>query len=241
MTSGEVKLAVPTVWPDAPSTNPSLAGYVTTTCGGLSVVARSVVITGVTLAAAQNCAIIYGSTSGGGKGAVAPTATGPSAFSASVATTSSGTLTPLANPPVVTVAAANGSGTMTVSPTTLTAGSAGNTLTFTYTGATGGLSNGELKLAVPTGWPNAPSTTPSSAGYVTSTCGTVSVAGTTIMTSGVLLAGAQTCTIVYGSTDGGGPGAGAPTTTGTYTFTASEASTSPGTPKALTTSPAVTI
>jgi hypothetical protein len=61
------------------------------------------------------------------------------------------------------------------------------------------------------------------------------------MTSGVVLAGAQTCTIVYGSKAGGGGGAGAPTTTGTYTFTASEASTSPGTPKALATSPAVTI
>jgi outer membrane protein assembly factor BamB len=241
MSSGEVKLAVPTAWPDAPSINPSLAGYVTSTCGGLSAAARSVVITGVTLAAGQNCTIIYGSTAGGGKGAVAPAATGPSTFTASVATTSSGTLTPLANPPVVTVDAPNGSGTMTVSPTTLGAGSTGNTLTFTYTAATGGLSNGALKLAVPTGWPNAPSTTPSSAGYVTSTCGTVSVAGTTIMTSGVVLAGGQTCTTVYGSTAGGGPGAGAPTTTGTYTFTSSEASTSPGTPKALATSPAVTI
>ena len=59
------------------------------------------------------------------------------------------------------------------------------------------------------------------------------------MATGVTLAAADTCTITYGSTAGGGPGAVAPSAITTYTFKASEAST-PRTPKALATSPMVT-
>ena len=51
----------------------------------------------------------------------------------------------------------SGAQTMTVSPSTLSAGSKGNTLTFTYTAATGGISSGVVEVAVPTGWPDAPS------------------------------------------------------------------------------------
>jgi len=92
---------------------------------------------------------------------------------------------------------------------------------------------------VPAGWPDAPSTNPKAAGYVTSTCGTLlSLAGRTIVATGVTLAAAQTCTITYGSTAGGGPGAVAPSAITTYTFPASEVST-PGTPKALAASPTV--
>ena len=112
---------------------------------------------------------------------------------------------------MVTIYAANGSGTMTVSPTTLSAGSTGNTLIFTYTAATGGLRSGEVEVAVPTGWPDAPSTNPKTAGYVTSTCGTrLSLAGRTIVANGVTLAAAQTCTITYGSTASGGRRRGRP-------------------------------
>jgi len=164
VSSGELTLAVPTVWPDAPSTTSSKAGYVTSTCGTLSLAGRTIVITGVTLTTAQTCTITYGSRAGGGPGAVAPTATGTSTFTASEASTSSGTPVPLATSPAVTVYAANGSGTMTVSPTTLSAASTGNTLTFTYTAATGGMSGGAVKVKVPTGWPDAPSTTSSKAG-----------------------------------------------------------------------------
>ena len=130
--------------------------------------------------------------------------------------------------------------TMTVSPTQLSAGSTGNTLTFTYT-AGGTVSSGQLTLAVPTGWPSAPSTTSTKAGYVTSTCGTLGLKGRTIVITGVTLTTAQSCTITYGSTAGGGTGAAAPTATGISTFTASEASTSSGTPVPLATSPAVTV
>ena len=317
MSSGVVEVAVPTEWPSAPSLTSTAAGYVTSTCGTLSLVGRTTKTTGVTLAAGQTCTIIYGSKAGGGPGAVAPTATGASTFTASESSTSSGTPTALATSPVVTVAATglepqaitftstnpspvtlgaptytptatassglpvtitldssssgctlsggvvsfvaagtcvidanqagngtyaaapqlqqsitinSGAQTMTVSPSTLSAGSKGNTLTFTYTAATGGISSGVVEVAVPTGWPDAPSLTSSKAGYVTSTCGTVSLVGRTIKTTGVTLAAGQTCTIIYGSKAGGGPGAVAPTATGASTFTASEASTSSGTP-----------
>ncbi len=249
LSGGELTLAVPTGWPDTPSTKPTSAGYVASTCGTVSVAVRTIKITGVTLAAGQTCTISYGSTTGGGKGAAAPStsATGPYTFSASEASTSSGTLTALATTPVVTVSAANGSGTMTVSPSTVNVGSGVGspavTFTFTYTAAAGGLNRGEVKLTVPTGdWPDAPSTLPSAAGYVTTTCGTVfTITGRTIAVTGVMLAGAQTCTIVYGSTAGGGVGAAAPEDLGSYKFPASEASTASGKPVALATSPVVTI
>jgi hypothetical protein len=249
LSGGELTLTVPTGWADAPSTTPTSAGNVASTCGTVSVARRTIEITGVTLPTGQTCTISYGSKTGGGKGAAAPstTATGPYTFSASEASTSSATLTALATSPVVTVYAANGSGTMTVSPNSVYVGSGVGspavTFTFTYTAATGGLNGGEVKLTVPTGdWPDAPSTLPTAAGYVTTTCGTVfSIVGRTIIVPEVMLAGAQTCSIVYGSTAGGGVGAAAPEDLGTYKFLATEASTASGKPVALATSPMVSI
>jgi hypothetical protein len=142
----------------------------------------------VTLSAGQTCTITYGSKAGGGNGAAAPTTTGAYTFTGSEASTSSGTPSPLASSAAVTIYAPNGSGTMPVSPTTLSAASTGDTLTFTYTAATGGLLNGEVEVAVPGGWQDAPSTSPTSGGYATSTCGTLlSIAGRTITTVGVTL------------------------------------------------------
>ena len=51
----------------------------------------------------------------------------------------------------------------------------GNTITFTYTAATGGINNGSVTLVVPAGW-SAPSTTGANAGYTTASSGTVAVA-----------------------------------------------------------------
>jgi hypothetical protein len=129
---------------------------------------------------------------------------------------------------------------MTVTPRSVSAGSKGNTLTFTYTAAPGGLSGGGLEVIVPSGW-SAPSTSSGAAGYVTSRCGTVSVSGRTLKASRVTLASGKTCLIVYGSRAGSGPGASAPPATGTDTFTASEQSTSTGTATTLATSPAVKV
>ncbi len=133
-----------------------------------------------------------------------------------------------------------GSPTMTVSPSTLSPGTSGNTLTFTYSAGSGGVSSGVVKVAVPSGFPDAPSTTSTAAGYVTSTCGTVGLVGRTVKVTAVTLSAGKTCTITYGSKAGGGPGAVAPSTAGSYTFAASESATATGTPTALASSPVVT-
>ncbi len=242
LSGGTLEVAVPSAFPDAPSTTATASGSVTSTCGSAGAAGRDVKVTGVTLSAGQTCTIAYGSTAGGGPGMVAPTTTGPYTFTASEAATSTGTLTALPSSPVVTVTgAANGAGTMTVSPTTLSPSSKGNSLFFTYTAGSGGVSSGVLELAVPGGWPDAPSTKTTAAGYVTSTCGTVGLVGRTIKLTGVTLAASQTCTITYGSKAGGGPGAVAPSTSGSYTFAASEAATGSGTLVALASSPVVTV
>ena len=88
-------------------------------------------------------------------------------------------------------AAANGTGTMTTKTTSVTYGSTGHVITFTYTAATGGVSNGGVHLTVPAGW-SAPSTTGTSAGYTTASTGTVSIDGQTIVVLGVTLAAGAT-------------------------------------------------
>ena len=137
--------------------------------------------------------------------------------------------------------AADGSGTLTTPTTNVAAGSTGNTLTFTYTAATGGMRNGSVTLVVPTGW-SAPSTTGTAAGYTTSSTGTVGVAGQTITVSGVTLTATSTLTVVYGSTAGTGPGATATATTGAQTWQAQQRSSSvSGALVNLGSSPSVTV
>src|SRR5690348_18152766 len=101
------------------------------------------------------------------------------------------------------------------------------TITFTYTAPAGGISNGSVTVAVPSGWP-APSITGSNAGYSTASAGTLTVSGSTITVSSLTLAGGGTVTISYGSTAGCGPGATAPSSTGAQTRTTQEKSTSAG-------------
>src|SRR6266545_2605786 len=116
---------------------------------------------------------------------------------------------------------ADGSGTMASSVSNVSASQTGRTITFTYTAASGGMLNGSVTLAVPSGW-SAPSTTGSAAGYSTASTGTLSVAGSTITVSSLTLAGGATMTITYGSTAGGGPGATATSSTGAQTWTAQQ-------------------
>ncbi|MGP8162400.1 MAG: hypothetical protein ACLQAN_01235, partial [Acidimicrobiales bacterium] len=77
-------------------------------------------------------------------------------------TVSSGTLSSAVA--TTTVYAADGSGTLTTPTANVANGSTGNTITFTYTAASGGVSGGAVTIAVPTGW-SAPSTTGTAAGY----------------------------------------------------------------------------
>ena len=135
-------------------------------------------------------------------------------------------------------ASSNGSGTMTVNPTTASP-STPTTLTFTFTAALGGMSSGELSLAVPSGW-TAPSTTSGHAGYTSASTGTLAVSGQAITVSSVTLTSGSTLTVTYGA--GGGSGAATPPSGyGTYAFTAEEESTSAGTLTDLASSPAVVV
>jgi hypothetical protein len=136
--------------------------------------------------------------------------------------------------------ATNGSGTMTVSPMAVLASSTGDTLTFTYTAAAGGLSGGEVDLAVPSSWSTPQTTSASTAGYTAASVGSVAVAsGPTIKVTGVTISGGATLTITYGA-GGGTGGASAPAATGVNTFIAAENSTG-GAVVALATSPTVTV
>src|SRR5207302_6739433 len=121
---------------------------------------------------------------------------------------------------------------------TVSASQTGRTITFTYTAAPGGLSNGLVTLVVPSGW-SAPSTTASNAGYTTASTGTVSVSSQTITVSSVTLAGGSTMTITYGDTGGGGPGATATSTPGAQTWQAQDKVTTARDPTDLASPPRI--
>jgi len=139
-----------------------------------------------------------------------------------------------------TTLAADGSGSLGVSPTSVLAASTGNTLTFTYTAATGGISGGAVTVTVPSGW-SAPSTTGTNAGYSTASTGTLSVNGQVITVSGVALSSGGTLAIVYGSKAASGPGATATSSTGSQTWQGQEKSSSGGTLTNVSSSPSVSV
>ncbi len=138
------------------------------------------------------------------------------------------------------MSAANGSGALTTPTSSVSASSTGHTIAFTYTAATGGISGGTLRLAVPHGW-SAPSTTATAAGYTTASAGSLTASGQTITISGINLPAGQTVTITYGSKTGGGPGATAPATPSTQTWQAMQKSIATGTLTNLASSPQITI
>ena len=156
---------------------------------------------------------------------------------------SGGALTNLATSPSITIYAADGAGTLTTTTAGVVNGSTGNTITFTYTAATGGMSNGAVTLAVPSGW-TAPVTT-NAIGCTTTSTGSVSASGQTITVSGVTLTSGGTFTITYGAISGGscsaGDGATAPTTPGAQTWQAQEKSTPGGTLANLGSSPSINV
>lgn len=141
-------------------------------------------------------------------------------------------------PVVVTVLAPSGSGTLAVAPARVTKSARHQVLTFTYTAAPGGLSGGELTIAVPAGW-TAPSTVRSNAGLVRSNVGHVVVVGRTIEVSGVTLASRGRAVITFGLVSAGG--VTAPSRAGIYVFSASERSGSAGSLVKLAHSPAVSV
>lgn len=142
----------------------------------------------------------------------------------------------------VAVFAADGSGTLTT-PTTSVVASSTNTIVFTYTAAAGGMSSGEVDIAVPTGW-TAP-TASAASGCTTTSAGTLSFSGQTIKVTGLTLAATATLTVTYGATTGSactsGDGGTATATTGAQTWQGQEKSTSAGTLTNITPSPSITV
>ncbi|MDX6386606.1 MAG: hypothetical protein QOD85_408, partial [Gaiellaceae bacterium] len=239
MNNGSLTLVVPAGW-TAPSTVSNNAGYTTASTGTVSVASQTITVSSLTLAGGGTMTLTYGNKSGGGSGATATASTGAQTWQAQQKARSAGTLTNLGSSPSITMNAADGSGTLTTGTSAVSASQTGNTITFTYTAATGGINNGTVTLVVPAGW-TAPSTTAANAGYTTSSAGTVSVAGQTITISSLTLAGAGSATITYGSTVGGGSGATATSTTGAQTWQAQEKSTSGGAVANLGSSPSITV
>ncbi|MBI4419336.1 MAG: Ig-like domain-containing protein [Gemmatimonadetes bacterium] len=238
MNNGAVEITVPSDW-SAPSLATGDAGYTTVSTGTVSVSSQVITVTGLTLAGGASMTVVYGSKAAGGPGATAGAA-GTATFTTRQRSIASGTLTPIAAHPSVTVYAADGSGTNVVSPTTVTAASTGNTLTFTYTAATGGMNNGAIEITVPATW-SVPSTTDTDSGYTTASTGTVNISVNVITVSGVTLTGGATMTITYGDKGAGGPGATAPLLPETSTFTSRQRSLAASTLTSLAVHPTVTV
>ena len=230
---------MPAGW-NAPSTTGSSGGYTTASAGTVSVASQTITVSSLTLAGGSTFTITYGNTGSGGAGATAPSSSGAQTWQVQEKSTSASSLANLGASPSVTVLAADGSGTLTTPTGSVNSAATGRTITFTYTAATGGISNGSVTAVVPTGW-SAPSTTGSNAGYTTSSSGTVSVAGQTITVSSLTLLGGSTFTITYGDTGSGGPGATAPVPAGAQTWQAQEKSSSSGTLMNLAASPSITV
>src|SRR5581483_11859544 len=91
------------------------------------------------------------------------------------------------------VSLSDGTGTMTTPTTTVVSGSAGNTIVFTYTAAPGGVDNGTVTLAVPTGW--TPPVTADAAGCTDASTGSVSTSDQVITVSDVTLDEGDTLTL----------------------------------------------
>lgn len=155
-------------------------------------------------------------------------------------TTKTGTATSTGS---FSVYAPDGSGTVTTPITSVPPGSSGNVVSFTYTAATGGMTDGAVSITVPSGW-SAPVTT-SAAGCTSATLGTVTTSGQTITDSGLTLAAGATTVITYGATSGGAcssaDGASAPTSGGAATWQVQQKSFSTGTLTNLATSPSIAI
>ncbi len=139
--------------------------------------------------------------------------------------------------------AADGTGTIVVSPTYVVSGSTGNYLTFTYTVGAGGINNGDVTLLIPTGW-TAPGNGFSAGGIGGSCSGDANngatESGQLVTISGLTLGAGSTCTIQYGI-NGFNSGDTAPSTAGPNTFTTQEKSTAGGTDTNIGTQPVVTV
>ena len=239
VSNGQIALTVPDGW-SAPSLVETDAGYVTAAVGAPSVSERTVRLSGLTLGGGARVQLVYGSPVGGGPGATAPATGGDEDWVVASRASDEGTLTNLARAPSIAVLAPDGSGTMTTDTATVSAASTGQSITFAYTAAAGGISKGVVALTVPTGW-SPPSAASSSPGFVTASRGTVSVSGRRIVVAGLTCTSGQTLEVVYGSRAAGGSGASAPATTGTQSWAAESKATAGGSFGRLVSSPSISV
>ena len=147
--------------------------------------------------------------------------------------------------------AASGDGTMSVSPTSATAGSTGNSFTYSFRNSSGNAfsANSYVQVIVPAGW-SAPQTSSSAtAGFVSATAvntagvGTVSVSGTGPWTINVVMTSCAGGTgNGFNLTYAGTAGVTVPTTAGAVTFTTGSHNNTGGTVTTLSAgSPSITI
>jgi hypothetical protein len=141
---------------------------------------------------------------------------------------------------VANAAATDGSGTMTTPTQSVSYGSTGNTIVFTYTAGVGGTLLGEVDVTVPSGW-STPTTTAKTPGFTVASTGTVAVSGSTIKATGVTLTSGKSFTITYGSTKSAGPGATATSTIGVATWATMEKSTVSGALRSISASPSISV
>jgi titin len=237
ITAGSIEIAVPSGWTAAQTTDSSSPGYVSTDALLANVTTGSdgsITVSNLTLLAGQQFDVTYSD-------AAAPSVGGLATFATSEADGSDAPAA-LASSPSLQVLAADGSGTMVASPSSVPAAST-QSLAFTYTADPGGIQDGTVDLTVPSGWTPPQITGSSSAGYVNAglgasdalldQAGTVSIPSPgMIQLTGVTLAAGDTLLIGYG--DATAPAAA------TYTFTTDESS-SGGTPAAIAAPPQVTV
>ena len=237
--NGTLQVDIPAGW-SAPTTVVGTAGYTTSNLGTVAVSGQRITVTGITRIAGQTVIITYGSTAGGGPGPTAPATPGAQTWQFDEASTAGGVITPLRVQPSVTVYAADGGGAAATGTTNVSASQAGNTVTFTYTAGTGGMSAGGVKLTIPAGW-TAPSTTANNAGYTTSSTGVLTIAARVVTVASVTLLAGQSFTITYGDTSGGGPGATATATVGAQVWQVQDKATTGGVYTNIGSSPSITI
>jgi hypothetical protein len=242
---GEVWITVPPGWSAPVTTN--AAGCTTATDGTVTTSGQMITVSGLTLPPNGRAVVRYGASSGGscapGDGAVASSTPGAPVWRAEARSGTSEIFTNFPATPSVNVSAADGSGTLTIAATSLTARSTGNTLRFTYTASAGGLTNGAVMITVAPGW--TPPVTGNAAGCATSTRGTVTTSGSNIVVSNLTVAANTSVVIDYGATAGGACGGGdgvtAPPVPAAYAFSAQETSTADGTFTPLGASPLVIV
>ncbi len=235
---GVLRLTAPAAW-TAPTALNTAVVFSGTASGTVAFVGQQINFSALTMSAGDTVTITYGPIT-------VPAIGTPAAWS-SFEGSIGPTFTALtAGSPSVTVMAADGTGTMTVSPTLVTAGSTSNTHTFSFTAPVGGLNNGTVSIAIPATWGDPQPVSNTSPNYTTSSTGAIAwSSGTrTLSVSGVTLAAAGTLTVVYGNTSGGahnGAAAVAGTTAGASAFTTTENSSSSSPMVALAASPTVTV